>query len=136
MSRVFLAWGAMMLVIALVGLLFFGYVDPESPALLFGTAGVFFALGLFLALTRFGTNVVAGPHALPEISPPVPLLALAIVLAMLGATVGWWLSLIAAGMAALAIGGLVRELVAQRRALRRAVDEHGPGAAPSQEARE
>lgn len=124
MSRVFLAWGAMMLAIALVGALFFGFADVEPPALLFGTAGFFFVTALVLAVTRLGGNEPDGPRAEPDVSPPMPWLAAAIALALLGSTVGWWLTLIAAGMAVLAVGGLVRERLAQRRALER-VERHG-----------
>jgi hypothetical protein len=127
MSRAFFAWGVLMGAIGLIGVLFFGFADVEPPALLLGTSGVFFAIALFLALTRFGNNDPGAPHATPDISPPVLLLALAITAVLLGGVVGWWLSLIGAGLALFAIGGLIREAVGQRRLLRRALHEHGGG---------
>lgn len=126
MSRAFLAWGLMMGTIGLVGVLFFGFPDPEPVALFFGTAGVFLAIAAFLALTRFGHDEPPGPRAIPDASPPAALLAVAIWLALLGAMTGWWLSLIAAGLAVAAIAGLIREGRAQREALRRARREEVP----------
>jgi hypothetical protein len=123
MSRAFFAWGVLMGAIGLVNVLVFGFADVEPPALLLGTSGVFFAIALFLALTRFGDNDPGAPHVTPDISPPVLLLALGITFVLLGGVVGWWLSLIGGGVALFAVGGLIREGVYQRRLLRRALRE-------------
>lgn len=117
MTRVFLGWGVLMGCIGLVGLLFFGFEDPENLALFGGVAAVMLGLAAGLWISGLGRNLVAGPRALPDSSPPVVLLAVAIVFAAVGAEVGLWLALVGAGLALLAVGGLIREARAQRAAL-------------------
>ncbi|MBB4662395.1 hypothetical protein [Conexibacter arvalis] len=120
MTRVFLGWGALMAAIMLVGLLFVGLDDADSLALFGGTVAVMAAIAVVLALAGWGRALHGGVRALPDLSPPTVLLGVAIVLAALGAELGLWLALIGGGLALLAIGGLVREGRAQRRALARA----------------
>lgn len=117
MTRVFFGWGVVMGLIGLVGVLFFGFEDPENAALFGGVAAVMVGLAIGLWATGLGRNLVATPRALPDSSPPVPLLALAIVCAAVGAEIGLWLVLVGAGMALVALGGLIREARAQRAAL-------------------
>jgi len=119
MPRVFFGWGVLMGVIGLVGLLFYGFEDPENLALFGGVAALMIGLAVGLWLTGLGRVELTAPRALPDISPPMPLLALGIVLAAVGAIVGLWLALIGAGVVLAALGGLVRETRAQRAALKR-----------------
>jgi hypothetical protein len=112
--RVFFWWGVLMGVIGLVGILFFGFADPANRWLFMGVCAFWAGIAALLWITGYGRNLVGGVRALPDASPPVPLLALATVLAAIGAEFGWWLSLLAAGMGLIAISGLVRESRAQR----------------------
>lgn len=118
MIRVFAGWGLLMATIGLVGVLFFDFASPENVALFFGTASTMAAIAIVLWPTGWGRNLVAGARALPDGSPATVLLAIAIVLAAVGAVFGLWLALIAAGLGLVAIGGLLREARAQRAALR------------------
>ena len=100
-----------------------------------GLCGLLFAFprhvlaGVLLGSAALGAVVIAGVVALAsrhegtrtEPTQPVPDLSLAIVVlaagaccAMVGAEVGLWLILIGAGLGALGLGGLVRELRAER----------------------
>jgi hypothetical protein len=120
--RVLLGWGLLMGAIGLVGVLFYGLGDEETPALFFGTAALVVAIAAGLWATGRGRGEPIGPRAIPDVSPPVPWLAAAIFFAALGAAVGWWLSLIGAGMAVAGAVGLAREMAAQRAARRSAVE--------------
>lgn len=134
MTRVFLGWGALMATIFLVGLLFFGFGDPVNAALFGSTVVVMVAIAAVLTVSGLGRSLAGGARSLPDVSPPTLLLAVAIVVAVVGAQLGLWLALIGGGLGLLAVGGLVREARAQRRALRRAapappVRRDGEGAA-------
>jgi len=119
-TRVFLGWGLLMAAILLIGVLFFGgFADPENAALFGFAAVVTVAIALVLAVSGLGRGAPGGARALPDLSPATTLLAIALVLAALGAELGLWLALLGGGLAALAVGGLIREARAQRRALRR-----------------
>jgi hypothetical protein len=84
-------------------------------------------VGLLLALPAVvavigGVVISAGPRpggklrAVPEISLATTLVAVALAVAAAAAIFGLWLLLIAAGLLALGVGGLVRELRAAARA--------------------
>lgn len=128
MIAVLFWWGAGMGAIGLVGDLFYGYGDAESPALFYGTAALLVAIAVGLRVTGYGRNDTLGVRAIPDTSPPVVLLAAALLFAALGATLGWWLSLIGALLGAIAIGGLIREGLAQRADGRRARASDDAGA--------
>jgi hypothetical protein len=115
-----LLWGVYLAVLSGVLIVIFGYTDPAEPALLAGTAGVVLVFGLLVALRRLGRVDRGEPHALPDLSPPMPWIAVAILFLLLGVELGLWLALIGAGMLAIGIGGVVREQRAQRRTLERA----------------
>ena len=108
-----LLWGAYLAILTLVGIVFFG-VDVPTPLLLGGAAAAVLAGGLLLGIRGlgrpYGDTVVA-----PGESPPTVWLAIALALLAVSATVGAWLAFVAAGMVGLGVGGLVRELRAQRR---------------------
>lgn len=123
MPAVIFGWGIAMAVIGLVGVLFYGFAGPEPPALFFGTAGLIIAVAAFLRFTRFGRDEAPGARATPDISAPVPWLAAAVVLGAVGAELGLWLVLIAAGMGAIGLAALAREGLAQREAARSAAPD-------------
>lgn len=120
MIAVLFWWGVGMGAIGLVGNVFYGYGDAESPALFYGTAALLVTIAVALRVTGYGRNDTLSARAMPDSSPPVVLLAAALLFAALGATLGWWLSLIGALLGAVALGGLVREALAQRAEMRRA----------------
>jgi O-antigen/teichoic acid export membrane protein len=115
-----LLWGVYLAVLSGVLIVIFGYTSPAEPALLAGTAGIVLVFGLLVALRRLHLTDRGEPHALPDLSPPIPWIAVAIVFLLLGVELGAWLTLIGAGMLAIGIGGVVREQRAQRRMLERA----------------
>jgi hypothetical protein len=117
--HVFLFWGALMAVIFVVGLLFYGFHDIAPKALFGGTVAVMLGLTALLAWRRWDAADEAYLRAHPDLSPPVPFLGIACGLLAYSLEVGWWLSLIAGGMVVFGLGGLIRERRAQRRALAR-----------------
>lgn len=120
---IFLLWGAFMAALGLIAVAIFTPPDPETPSLLFGTAGVMVALVVLMVWLGVGRADRAQRRADPDISPATVWTVLSLVLLALSAELGLWLSLIAAGMIAAGIAGLVRELRSQGETLRRATDE-------------
>lgn len=120
---IFLLWGAFMAALGLIAVAIFTTPDPETPSLLFGTAGVMLALVVLMVWFRVGGAEPAQRRADPDLSPATVWTVLSLVLLALSTELGFWLALIAAGMIAVGIAALVRELRSQREALRRAVDE-------------
>jgi hypothetical protein len=110
---VFLLWGLELAVLCVLGLFVFVFRGPESPLLLGGSALTFFLLSAFIAARGLG-QPYRGPEAIPDVSPPTALLGVAVVLLAVSADLGPWLTLIAAGLIGLALGGLARERGAQR----------------------
>jgi hypothetical protein len=113
----FALWGAFMAVIFIVGLLFFGFRDVEPIPLFGGVVAVMVLLAALIAVRRWGVLDAGRLRAHPDVSPPMPWLGVSISLLAFSVEVGWWLSLIAGGMIAVGIGGLIRELRAEREAL-------------------
>ncbi|MGD9734618.1 MAG: hypothetical protein AB7V58_03260 [Solirubrobacterales bacterium] len=107
------AWGVFLAVLTLVGIVFFG-TSESTPALLGGAAAFVIVLAVGLAVTRRSLQA-SGGGADPDRSPATVWLALSLVLMALGAPLGLWLVYIGGGMAAFGVGGVVRELRAQRR---------------------
>jgi hypothetical protein len=115
---VFAGWGLGLAFVGAVGLVVFGFKGPEPAALFGGAAATMVVLGLYLRLAGLGR---APEHeAVADLSPATVWLAISVVLLVAGAELGLWLVLIAAGAVAVGVGGLVRELSAQRRAEREA----------------
>lgn len=110
-------WGALMALIGGVGVLFFDLEGPETPALFGGVTAVMVVLGLLLRLLRLGARGPEGPRSSPDLSPATVWLGVSLVLLAAGAELGLWLVYIAGGMVVVGIGGLVRELRAERRAV-------------------
>jgi hypothetical protein len=109
-------WGAFMAMVGLVGVLFFDLKGPETPAFFGGVAAIMLVLGLLLRLLRLGVSAPDGPRPYPDLSPATAWLGVSLVLLATGAELGLWLVYIAGGMTAVGMGGLIRELRAERRA--------------------
>jgi hypothetical protein len=109
----------MMAVILAVGLLFFDLDDTETPSLLGGVVSLMVVLWLGLRVLGLDGSTAERARPSPDVSPATVWLAVAIVMLALGAELGLWLLLIAAGMVAVGVGGLVRELRAERESLER-----------------
>lgn|GEM_PF-5582791 len=107
-------WGVFLSVLAGVGVIFFG-TSVSTPALLGGAAAFTLVLALGLAVTRRSVQVEGG-GADPESSPATVWLALSLALTMAGVALGPWLVFIGGGMVLIGVGGVVRELRAQRAA--------------------
>jgi len=120
-AAVFLLWGALMAAIGVSGVLFFGFPDPEEPALFGGTVATMLILAALVWWRRWGRVDEDYLRAHPDVSPPIPWLGVSIGLLAYSLEVGWWLALIAGGMIVAGIAGVVRERHAQRAALRRGV---------------
>lgn len=91
--------------------------DVETPALLGGAAAAVLILAIAVAILRPGP--AARISANPDASLATAWTAVSLTLLALSPIAGFWLTLIAAGMLVVGIGGLTRELSAQRQALRR-----------------
>jgi hypothetical protein len=103
-------WGSFLALLTLLGLIAFD-VDVETPALLGGAAIVAVVAGCALVLMRPATIAV---EVAPEISPPTAWLGVSVAMLALSAVLGFWLTLIAAGMCGAGIGGIIRERRAER----------------------
>jgi hypothetical protein len=107
-------WGVLLAVLTAVGVIFFG-TSVSTPALLGGAAAFAIVSALGLAVTRRSLQVEGGGTD-PEGSPATVWLALSLALMALGAALGPWLVFIGGGMTVIGIGGVTRELRAQRAA--------------------
>jgi len=103
-------WGSFLVLLTLLGLIAFD-VDVETPALLGGAAIVAVVAGCALVLMRPATVAV---EVTPEISPPTAWLGVSVAMLALSAVLGFWLTLIAAGMCGAGVGGIIRERRAER----------------------
>lgn len=122
-AAVFLLWGALLGAILVTGLIFFGFSGPEAPALFGGSVAVMAILAALIALRRWDAIDEEYLRSHPDISPPVAWLGVSFGLLAYSLEVGWWLSLIGAGMVVVGLAGLVRERRAERRALRAAQED-------------
>lgn len=124
MSRgwvVLLVWGLML---GLLWVVQWAIFDPDLIAfLLLGSASlttVLIALWALLAGRRRDAPADRDLEAAPDASHATVLLGLTVLMLVLAAEFGAWLAFTSAGTGALAIGGLVRERLSERRALRAA----------------
>jgi hypothetical protein len=108
-----LVWAALLTVLASV--LWIWTPDHLPPAIFSGAAGITWVLGLLVLLRRRPPSRV---RAAPDLSLASAMVALAVALMVIGALLGPWLVLIGAGALAVGLGGVGRELVAQRRTVR------------------
>jgi hypothetical protein len=120
LATVFAFWAGLLAVVLVIGLLFFGFPDPEPIALFGGSAALMAILAALIAVRRWDVLGEDYLRAHPDVSPPVPWLGVSLGLLALSLEVGWWLSLIAGGMVLAGLAGLARERRAERRALREA----------------
>lgn len=101
--------------------------DPDLIAfVMLGAASVMtvlMALWALLAGGRRDAPADEGIEAVPDASHATVLLGLTVLLAVLATELGAWLAYTAAGTGALAIGGLTRERLTERRAVRAAREE-------------
>jgi hypothetical protein len=110
-STILAGWGAMLLVLALVLVLF----EPsEYPwALLVGSALALGPFGVLMLLPSRGEG-----RSLPDTSLPTVVVAAGLGLIATGIAAGLWLVAVGGEILALGLFGLIRELRAQRRARR------------------
>jgi xanthine/uracil/vitamin C permease (AzgA family) len=113
-SFVFLLWGLELAALTLVGILIIGFEGIQSPLLLGGSAATFVVLAGYLALRRDAADPLTEPRAVPDLSLATVWLGIAGVLLAVSVELGLWLALISAGMAAVGVVALVRELRAER----------------------
>jgi hypothetical protein len=125
----FVLWGVFLSVLAGVGAVFFDK-GVEEPALLGGAAAFILVLAFLLAITQRSVQVEGGGTD-PDGSPATVWLACSIGLTVLGAALGPWLAFIGGGMTIVGIGGLIRELRAQRAAGRGEFANHRLTKSPS-----
>lgn len=123
-----LLWGLFMAVLGAVAVVFFDPSDPETPALLGGTALLMLLIGLFLATRRRGAPDAGdlAARVVPDSSVATVCVAVSIATLALGAELGLWLALAGAGMLAVGLGGLVREARASRGQAERALGVSRP----------
>lgn len=106
-------WGCLLAGLAILLATF--PLDVEAVALLGGAAASMLLLAL-LVLVAERPPRSEDRRAIPDLSLATPLAGIALCSLVVGAEVGLWLILIGAGLLTLALGGLVREGRAQRRA--------------------
>lgn len=121
MSRSFaptLLYGGALLLLIAVAAAVFDLLDAATPALQGGAAMVLLLLAGFLALRDRGAPEAGDRtgRVIHDSSAAAAWIAVALALMALGAELGLWLVLIAAGMAVVGIGGLIRESRAARQA--------------------
>jgi hypothetical protein len=114
-SAFFLAWGLWLG--ALATMLWIWTGSDLMPALLTGAAVGSVLLGAFVRLFLRGS--AATSRRITDSSISMLLVAVGLTLGMWGLTAGLWLILVGAEFAVFGIGGLVRELLATRREIRR-----------------
>jgi hypothetical protein len=111
-----LLWAALLLTIAGVSVAAFEVTDPETPSLLAGGALLVALVGAFIASRRHGPPDAGDRTArvIPDTSVPTVLVAVSLAALAVGAELGVWLVLIAAGMLLVGIFAMVRESRASR----------------------
>ena len=113
-GTIVLAWGALLAALAAM-LWIWSPGDELAIATLGGAAVASAVLGLVLAIVARRGRPQPRSRPVPVVSPATALLAIAIAAMIVGAAAGLWLILLGSGLAVLALGGLVRELRAERR---------------------
>lgn len=108
-------WGLLLTAIIATGLIAFGPLAWQTPTLLGTAAAVALLSGVLLALLR--ADASAELELRPELSPPTAWVGISLALLALSPALGFWLTLIAAGMLGVGIGGVARELRSERQAL-------------------
>jgi hypothetical protein len=108
-------WGLFLLALALVGLIF----DPNGTTLwlLFGMSGAVVTAGLTVLRSRRRPppQETPDPADVPDLSVATVVAAFGVANIVMGTAVGQWLTYIAFGITAAGLGGIVREVRAERR---------------------
>ena len=104
--------GLVLSVVAIIGWIWSEDVLP--PAVFTGQAVACFAIAAFIARRELADRV----RAIPDLSYATVAVGLGACAMLNGVAFGLWLVLIGAGITAFGLGGLVREHLASRRALR------------------
>jgi hypothetical protein len=106
------AVGTVLVVVAVIGWI---WSDDVLPPAVFTGQGVACLLGaLVLELRRTRER----PRVLPDLSYPTIAVAVGAAMMLNGVAFGLWLVLIGAGLTAAGLGGLAREYLAARKAMR------------------
>jgi hypothetical protein len=103
-------WAGLLTVLTVV--LWVWTSDELPPAIFSAAAGVAWLVG-FYALVRHAPAPAV--RATPDLSLASVMVAVAVAMLVIGALVGPWLVLIGAGALVIGLGGVARELLAQRR---------------------
>jgi hypothetical protein len=111
---VVLAWAGLLAALTAV-LWIWSPGDELAIASLGGAAVAAAALGAGLAVLARRAPSEPAARVVPDLSPPTALVAIAIAAMLFGAVAGLWLVLLGAGLLAFGLGGLLRELRAERR---------------------
>jgi hypothetical protein len=111
-AAIVLVWGLVNLVLASLLFVFGSAVDDLSFATAYGMAGAVVAVGLLLLVRARPV----GTRLLPALSYPAALLGVSLAALLLSTEFSFWLTLIASGLIVLALGGLLREARAMRKA--------------------
>lgn len=104
--------GLVLAVVAIIGWIWSEDVLP--PAVFTGQAVACFAIAVFIARRELADRA----RAIPDLSYATVAVGLGACAMLNGVAFGLWLVLIGAGITAFGLGGLVREHLAARRALR------------------
>ncbi len=127
MSRAWVVLGVWGLILAFWWVIQWAIFDPDLIAsILLGSASlvtILMALWALLAARRRDAPADDDIEAVPDASHATVLLGLTVLLAVLATELGAWLAFVSVGTGALAIGGLIRERVSERRAVRAAREE-------------
>jgi hypothetical protein len=107
------AWGAFLLALAAVALIF--RPDSQTVVLGFGLAVSVIVAGGSVLRARRGRHAAGDVEYTPDLSVATVVAAVGVSLAIAGAEAGTWLVAIGLGIAVAGVGGLVRELRAERR---------------------
>jgi hypothetical protein len=114
------AWGAFLLALAAVALIF----RPDGPtiALGFGSGAAAVAAGLTVLQSRWrpGEGRPGTVEDVPDLSVATVVAAFGAANVIIGFAIGTWLLAIAAGILVAGLAGVAREVRAERRARRRA----------------
>jgi hypothetical protein len=117
-TRPVLFWGLLMVALAAIGVLAFDPGDWKFAALMFGIGVAMVLLAGVLFVGGWGEPPPSLVQAIPDLSLSTLAGGIGLVLAALGTGGGLWLVLIGAGVALAGGVGVLRELRAQRRAVR------------------
>lgn len=111
-----LLWAVFLAALGATAIVVFQPSDPATPALFAGMTFLMLLIGGYLLARRGGKRETGdrSVRVVPDSSVATALVAISVAALALSAEVGFWLALVAAGMLAVGVGGLVRESRASR----------------------